>query len=256
MSASNFDEALKRVLIHEGGYVNHPKDPGGATNKGVTQRVYDGYRDRLGLKRQSVRMISSNEVADIYKRQYWDAIRGNDLPAGVDYCTFDAAVNSGAAQAAKWLQRAVGATADGQIGEATLEAVRNAVPGKVIDASCDNRLAMLKGLKTWNTFGKGWSRRVADVRKVALDMADHVPLPPVIHGPPVDAPKPTSEDRSVTDIAKSPEGIGGIISVVGSLLNAATDASSPLAWALALLIVAAVAYGGYYFVKRQRSQPA
>lgn len=256
MTASNFDEALKRVLVHEGGYVNHPADPGGATNRGVTQRVYDGYRDRLGRKRQSVRSITVAEVADIYKRQYWDAIRADDLPSGVDYCTFDAAVHSGSSQSAKWLQRAVGVTADGQVGEATLEATRKANAASVINSSCDRRLSMLRGLKTWGTFGKGWSSRVADVRKVSLDMAKHVPLPPVIHGPAVDAPKPTSEDRSVTDIAKSPEGVGGIIAVISAALNAAADPTSPVAWAVGFAIVAGVAIGGYYFVKRQRSQPA
>jgi len=252
MTASSFDEALKRVLVHEGGYTNHPKDPGGATNKGVTQAVYHGYRDRMKLPRQSVRYIRDTEVADIYRRQYWDAIRGDDLPAGLDYCTFDAAVNSGVGQAAKWLQRTVGVPADGQIGEATLEAARKANPATAINGSCDKRLAMLKGLSTWGTFGKGWSRRVADVRAVSLDMAARLPLPPVASEPASGSGKGRPEDRSLSDIAKSPEGIAAGTSIGASILNAAAN-PGPLAWALAFAIVIAVAVGAFYFVRRLRS---
>ena len=255
MTASSFDEALKRVLVHEGGYVNHPKDPGGATNKGVTQRVYDGYRDRMSLSRQSVRHIKSAEVSAIYRVQYWDAIRGDDLPRGVDYSTFDAAVNSGVSQGAKWLQRALGVTADGAIGEATLVAARNASAPAVINKACDLRMAMLKGLKHWGTFGKGWTRRVSDVRSVALDMAAELALPPVTSEPKpaTGATKATAEDRSLTDIAKSPEGIGGIIAVGSAALNTASDPTNPLAWALAFAVVVAIGVGAFYFVRRMRA---
>lgn len=255
MTASSFDEALKRVLVHEGGYVNHPKDPGGATNKGVTQRVYDGWRDRLKLPRQSVRYIKDQEVSDIYRRQYWDAIRGDDLPRGFDYSTFDAAVNSGVSQGAKWLQRALGVTADGQIGEATLEAARKANGAAVINKANDLRLAMLRGLKTWGTFGKGWERRVSDVRKVALDMAAKAPLPPVTGAPGgvPGAAKATVEDRSLKDIAKSPEGVGGIIAVGSAALNAASDPTNPLAWALAFAVIVAIGVSAFYFIRRMRS---
>ncbi len=123
MTASSFDEALKRVLVHEGGYADHPADPGGATMRGVTQRVYDGWRRRRGVPVRSVRLIEPGEVEAIYRLQYWDAVRADDLPAGLDYGVFDAAVHSGPGQAAKWLQRALGVTADGQVGEATLAAL-------------------------------------------------------------------------------------------------------------------------------------
>lgn len=255
MTASSFDEALKRVLVHEGGYVNHPKDPGGATNKGVTQRVYDGYRARMKLPRQSVRSIKDVEVADIYRVQYWDAIRGDDLPRGIDYCTFDAAVNSGVAQGAKWLQRALGVKADGAVGEATLEAARKAIAPAVINKACDLRMTMLRGLETWGTFGTGWSRRVTDVRKVSLDMAAKAPLPPISTepAPQPGAPKATVEDRSLKDIAKSPEGVGGIIAVGSAAVNAAADPTSPLAWALAFAVVVAIGIGAFYFIRRMRS---
>ena len=120
MSAERYNEALKRVLVHEGGYVNDPRDPGGATMKGVTQRTYDGYRKRLGLPSRPVSQITSAEVGEIYRRQYWAAVRGDELPAGIDYVLFDGAVNSGPVQSIKWLQRALGVSVDGVLGEATV----------------------------------------------------------------------------------------------------------------------------------------
>jgi lysozyme family protein len=167
----NLEAALKHVLQHEGGYVNHPKDPGGATNRGVTQRVYDAYRDRQGVARRSVRAITADEVADIYKRQYWDAIRGDDLPSGLDYAMFDYAVNSGPRRAAQDLQREVGADVDGVIGNMTLRDVGKSDVHDLIDRLCARRMRFLKGLKHWSTFGKGWTRRVTDVLEIAMAMA-------------------------------------------------------------------------------------
>lgn len=168
----NFARSLAAVLEHEGGYVNHPADPGGATNLGVTQAVYDDFRRARGLDTRSVRYIGGNEVSTIYRTQYWDAVRAGELPSGVDYCVFDFAVNSGVGRAAKFLQRAVGVTDDGKIGPQTLAAV-NARPAKqVIAAVCDARLAYLKSLtRLFRTFGKGWTRRVEGVRKLAESMA-------------------------------------------------------------------------------------
>ena len=105
-----FERAFALLAVHEGGYSNHPDDPGGATNRGVTQRTYDSYRARHGLERRDVRQITDGEVAEIYRGQYWDAIRGDDLPAGVAYCVFDAAVNSGPGRALRWLQAEIGAS--------------------------------------------------------------------------------------------------------------------------------------------------
>ena len=167
----NLETALKHVLVHEGGFVNHPKDPGGATNRGVTQRVYDAYRDRQGQSRRSVRAITADEVADIYKRQYWDAIRGDDLPSGLDYAVFDYAVNSGPRRAAQDLQRELGVAVDGVIGNVTLAAVAKADVYDLIDRLCARRMRFLKGLKHWSTFGKGWTRRVTDVAEIAMAMA-------------------------------------------------------------------------------------
>ena len=166
---ANFDKSLALVLVHEGGYVNHPKDPGGATNRGVTQAVYDAYRKTRGKAGQSVKFITDEEVNAIYKFQYWDRVQGDLLPAGLDYAVFDFAVNSGVGRASKYLQAVLGVAQDGQIGARTLAAITN--PSNAINALCDRRMSFLRNLRTFLTFGKGWTRRVTDVRKHALDMA-------------------------------------------------------------------------------------
>jgi lysozyme family protein len=162
----SYNASLAAVLKYEGGYVNHPKDPGGATNRGVTQATYNSYRTSKSLAPQSVRAISSQEVGDIYKSLYWDKVRGDDLPAGVDLAVFDLAVNSGVSRALRMLQECVGVTADGVVGPKTLDAVRASGNG-LIDKLCDARLKFLQRLPTWPTFGKGWGNRVASVRVTA-----------------------------------------------------------------------------------------
>ena len=148
------------VLAYEGGFVNHPKDPGGATNQGVTQRTYDAYRRRIGHATQSVRLMDNVERDTIYRVQYWDAIKCDDLPSGVDAAVYDFAVNSGPSRAAKYLQKIVGVKQDGVIGLQTLDAVTRMDSTQVIGRLCVDRIAFLRGLRTWPTFGKGWMRRV------------------------------------------------------------------------------------------------
>ncbi|QIG75019.1 putative endolysin protein [Rhizobium phage RHph_I3_18] len=162
---TEFERSLTKVLVSEGGYVNHPLDPGHATNRGITQRVYDAYRQRHGLQPVPVRNISSSEVEAIYRSNYWELARCDMMPAGISYVVFDGAVNSGVAQSVKWLQRALGVAADGVVGNATLAAIQNyGNMDRLVDAICDRRLAFLKALKRWKTFGKGWASRVAAVR--------------------------------------------------------------------------------------------
>lgn len=167
---ANFNPSLALVLVHEGGFVNDPRDPGGATNKGITQAVYDDWRAKHDLAKQSVQSISQAEVGLIYKHNYWDAVQCDQLPLGVDYCVFDFAVNSGANRAARYLQRACGVADDGQIGAMTIAAV-NAKPAVwLVNAVCDARLAFLRQLKTFDHFGKGWTARVNEVRAKAKEM--------------------------------------------------------------------------------------
>jgi lysozyme family protein len=167
---ANFGNALAHVLKHEGGFVNHPKDPGGMTNLGVTKRVWESWTGKPASE-ADMRALNPIKVAPLYRARYWDAVRGDDLPAGVDYAVFDAAVNSGPVQAVKWLQRAVGVADDGKIGPATLAAVRAMPAVDVVAAFTERRRKFLQGLPTWGTFGKGWDRRVTSVANEAKRMA-------------------------------------------------------------------------------------
>ena len=165
----NFEQCLALVLKHEGGFVNHPKDPGGMTNLGVTKRVWEEYVGHP-VDEAAMRALGPADVAPLYKKNYWDKIHGDELPAGVDYACFDLAVNSGVGRAAKILQKALGVNPDGAIGPATLNAVASCNPREVASEICDLRLGFLQSLPTFDTFGKGWSRRVAEVEKVAFEM--------------------------------------------------------------------------------------
>jgi lysozyme family protein len=161
--------SIKQVLKHEGGYVNHPSDPGGATNKGITQLTYNAWRKSKGLPMRSVKLLEDAEVGAIYKQNYWDKVHGDELPVGVDYAVFDFAVNSGPARAAKFLQRLVGVAADGIIGPATVIAATAKQFG-LVDKLCDERLRFLQTLPHWRVFKNGWTSRVAGVRAVAKSM--------------------------------------------------------------------------------------
>lgn len=166
---SSYPLSLQRVLKHEGGFVNHPSDPGGATNKGITQITYNAWRKANRLPLRSVKLITTAEIEAIYKKNYWDKVKGDDLPIGVDYAVFDFAVNSGPARAAKFIQRLTGVTADGIIGPATVAAATTKQFG-LVDKLCNERLRFLKSLPHWRVFKNGWTSRVAEVRAVAKSM--------------------------------------------------------------------------------------
>lgn len=151
----NFDEAFDRLIGHEGGYANHPSDPGGETMWGVTARVAraNGYQGDM-------RALPRDLAKAIYRKVYWLAVKADQLPERVRFDVFDAAVNSGTTQAAKWLQRAVGVTDDGSIGPATLTAA-NATDAMLAARFNGQRLQFMTDLPTWGSFGKGWARRIA-----------------------------------------------------------------------------------------------
>jgi len=166
---ANFEPALQAVLHHEGGFVNHPDDPGGMTNLGVTKAVWSAWVGHE-VDEKAMRALTPERVALLYKAKYWDKIKGDDLPDGVDYAVFDAAVNSGPGRAAKWLQACVGVEQDGGIGPKTLAAVAKFDPKVLVEDYAKRRLSFLMDLPHWGTFGKGWSRRVADVQTTASSM--------------------------------------------------------------------------------------
>jgi lysozyme family protein len=165
----NFDQALAAILHHEGGYVDHPKDPGGRTNLGCTQRVWEEWVGHP-VDEKAMRALTPDLVAPLYKAKYWDKIKGDELPNGVDYVVFDAAINSGPGRAAKWLQTVVGAVPDGAIGAGTLAKVAAMPAADIVEKYQETRLQFLQSLPTWDTFGKGWGRRVAEVEDAAGKM--------------------------------------------------------------------------------------
>jgi lysozyme family protein len=183
----NFTRCLANLLVSEGGYSNHPQDPGAQTNMGVTLATYRKWIKKDGTP-GDLKSITREQVAKVYRSVYWNAVKGDDLPSGVDYAVFDYAVNSGPARAVKALQMILSVTVDGQVGPETLGALKTASPVVVINELYHQRLAFLKSLKTWSTFGNGWKNRVAAVREDALQLAIQPPAEP--QSPPTPAPKP------------------------------------------------------------------
>ena len=156
MAADNFSACWAQLLGNEGGYVDNPNDPGGATIWGVTEAVAraNGYTGDM-------RLMSQATAESIAKREYWDVVQGDDLPAPLDFQVLDGAYNSGAGRAAEWLQQAVGVQADGQIGPVTLAAVGRLPVSQIICGYNGARLAFLASLGTWPDFGRGWANRIA-----------------------------------------------------------------------------------------------
>jgi len=166
---ANFDACLAKLLVHEGGYVHHPSDPGGETNLGVTRATWELWVGHP-VSEKEMRSLTPTMVSPLYKRKYWDACRADELVSGVDYCVFDVAVNSGVGRAVKLLQQSVGATPDGSFGSITFGLVKQVDPTTLIERYCARRMEFLESLKSFPVFGRGWSRRVAEVKEVALRM--------------------------------------------------------------------------------------
>jgi lysozyme family protein len=166
----NWNNSFAAVLKHEGSFVNNPKDPGGMTNLGVTKVSWEAYMDH-DVSEFEMRALTPEIVKPFYKKNYWDKIRGDDLPSGIDYAAYDWAVNSGPGRAAKYLQRIAGVAEDGTIGPRSLEAIKKCDAKSTVDALCEMRHGLLKRLPTFETFGKGSSRRVAEVKGKATGMA-------------------------------------------------------------------------------------
>lgn len=166
---ANFEKALALVLDHEKGFVNHPRDPGGMTNLGVTKRTWEAWVGHP-VSENDMRALTPQKVAPMYRRKYWEPIKGDELPHGLDYLVFDTAVNSGPGRAVKLLQECLGVTADGDLGPKTKAAINAAGIQTLIAKYSRARLEFLAALPTWDVFGKGWSRRVAEVFSSAEKM--------------------------------------------------------------------------------------
>ncbi len=170
MARDTFPAALDLIFRHEGGYVDHPLDPGGATMFGITRATLAAVRGRP-VSKAEVMALSRQEAGDIYRARYWNAVAGDELPAGLDLAVFDAGVNAGPARAARWLQEVAGVEPDGVIGPLTLAAVRRRPAATIIAGFSARRLRFLQRLSTWRAFERGWSRRVRETEAAALAMA-------------------------------------------------------------------------------------
>ena len=178
---ANFEACMAEVFKHEGGYVNDPHDPGGETNLGISKRSYP---------KEDIRNMTRARAAQIYRRDFWDKLRCDELPDGLDLVAFDAAVNSGPSRGAKWLQQALGVTADGKVGLATIGAAKNTYAPAAVMRAIGFRRAFLKSLPTWERYKNGWNKRLDSVEAVASAMAGHdVPVRPDVE--PV-APQPAA----------------------------------------------------------------
>lgn len=167
----HFIECVEIILRYEGGFVNDPDDPGGATNFGITLATLRSWRNDTSLQPKDVRAMPVSEAKAIYQAKYWNAVSGDLLPRGLDLAVFDFGVNSGVSRASKMLQNIVGVPEDGVIGPITLEAVkRKNDPLDLVEELCEGRLDFVKGLKNWPKFGRGWSRRIEEICEEARRM--------------------------------------------------------------------------------------
>jgi lysozyme family protein len=256
MSADCYAESIRRLLINEGGYVNHPSDPGGPTNFGVTLRDYRRYV-RAGATADDLRGMKVEDAKAIYREKYWNAMCGDMLPAGVDYCVFDYAVNSGTSRAPKVLQRILGVPVTGCIDETTLAATRERDARTVVQAMCDERLRFLQALKTWPVFGRGWSKRVGEVRAAALAMADKAAGRAPIGGAP-SSRAPGKGVVPVNDAARKGTA-GGAIATGGAIAQqSAANGAEWMAFLLIIVVTLAIAAGSWAFWhwRQQRQQEA
>lgn len=246
---AQFTGAIQQwVLAAEGGYVDHPSDPGGATNLGITHKTLAAWRGKPVTK-QDVRNLTRDEALQIYKAQYWDAVRGDQLPAGLDYAVFDYAVNSGPARAVKDLQRVLGVGVDGIVGAQTLAAIARRQTADLITGLSDRRRAFVRGLSTYSTFGRGWERRIASVEANALSligMADPTPAAPS------DGQAQPERPSSVDTILRDPGGLSGLAGGATALFGAI--ANQPI------LQIAAVVFIGFllwrFVIARKKADPA
>jgi lysozyme family protein len=253
----NYPLILKWAGLSEGGYINHPSDPGGATDRGITQRTFDAWNRRHGLPKRSVRGIS--------KVEYLDAVRADELPSGVDYAVADYSINSGPSQAVKDLQRVVGVKADGQIGPQTMAAVDAMDAAKIVVELCQRRLAFMKRLKHWPMFETGWKIRVMGKRdgvqtddigvidrgvKLARG-AKNIPEPSPV-GQAKAAPDEITVTASIKD-AITDKGAAGTIGGITAGVGALSQLEGPLAWAVAAVVVIGAVAGVVWLLRRQKT---
>ncbi|WP_068310439.1 glycoside hydrolase family 108 protein [Polycladidibacter hongkongensis] len=264
---ASFQLVIAKLLQHEGGYANRPRyaDPGGATKYGITRATLSGWLGRTASI-ADVKALKLETAVAIYKAQYWQAVRADQLPAGVDYAVFDFAVNSGPARAAKCLQQLLGVSVDGVIGAQTLAAAAARPPAVLIREYCAARLAFMRRLKNWRYNKNGWSNRVAEVERAALDLArrsrselqvmaqrqpDAPKLASIAAKPASQMAKARGEDTSAVEAWKTPEGLATVTGALSGLSGMAAG-GGPLQWAFAAVLVIAALVIGARILKKTR----
>lgn len=249
MAKGNLPACLPVTLSHEGEWADHLKDPGGATMKGVTLAVFRKYKP--GATKVDLRKIAPEMVEHIYRDGYWTPIRGEDLPYGVDLATFDYGVNSGPSRAVKHLQAVAGVKQDGKVGAETLKALIIVGGKPAIQKLCAKRLSFVHGLSTFKVFGKGWSRRIADVeaRAVAMWLTNRaVPWK-------VDVPAILKDEAAKAETkAKEQNKAGGASAGGGAVVGGADLATNSLGWVALVVVVVAVAVAVGALVKARQNK--
>ena len=252
------------VLASEGGYVNHPSDPGKATNMGITIATLSAWRGTK-VTNKDVQNLTQAEALAIYKAQYWDTVRADQLPLGLDYLIFDYGVNSGPARAIKDLQRTVGADDDGVIGQKTLFKIMEYIAQNgmqaLLNAYATRRWNFVQGLSTFDVFGNGWRRRIwgeqmgmqafdtgaADrAFKLSQERYDEITMPQPAPG------KAEPEKPGAVDMVKDPATLTGIAGAVATVFGAIED--QPILQVAAVLAIVAVVF--FYLKKKREADPA
>lgn len=257
MAADTFDRALALVLELEGGFANHPNDPGGATNLGITRATLAKARGRP-VTVAEVKDLTRAEAGSIYRRLYWNAVRGDELPAGLDLAVFDFAVNSGPGRAIRTLQTVLGTAPDGRIGPVTLAAARAAVPSDAIRALTRERLRFLRTLSTWPVFGRGWTSRTTRVEAAALAAAARAPAAPIADLQPREENQTMTDTKSMLASRTVWANVVGLGSLALGALGVQTGSldQSGLAEALSQIVAGLSFLASTYFRLRATSQIA
>lgn len=227
MAADNFGNCLTETLVHEGGWADHPNDPGGATMKGVTLATFRSYFGAKATKAQ-LRAITRDQIETIYRDGYWEPVKGDTLAAGVDLATFDYGVNSGPATARKQLLKVIGGTA-----------------AETVKKLCARRLSIYQGLKHWKTFGKGWTRRIAAIEAKGVAWAMKAAAPSA----PTQGQLNAEAEAAKKKAGQQTAGAGGAAAGSGAAAVAPSDATldavigndQVAAWILAGVVFAGVA---------------
>lgn len=261
MVKQTYEAAIARVFQDEGGYTNDAADPGGPTNWGIT--IFDARMYwKPNANAADVRAMPKSVAEQIYRDKYAAVVSYDLLPAGVDYAVLDYGINSGVGRAAKVLQRLVGAPVDGKIGLTTVAATLKQDPADLVNRMCDERMSFLRSLKTWPTFGRGWSSRIMGLRKAALNMVGKYPepvLPPAPKAQPAPAEtsrevieksaKAPEEKPEITPLPKSQTLWGGIVAWLGGMAGTIAGffehLNNPYTLAAFIFIVAVICVGGY-----------